>query len=154
MLAELSLISFDNNGRRALTGMYLPDGTPAGSALAFANLVRPRYLALTQNRLTGAKYVVRLAGPDLGTAAPGADSRRSATLFYSAGADVARLVIPSPVPGLAELAGPFAGYRITRESAQAAGLLDELEALVAGTITATGAPWPSDFEVGSIDERT
>jgi hypothetical protein len=62
------------------------------------------------------------------------------------------MVIPSPIKSLVEETGPFAGFRITRASAAAAGLLDELESIVAGTVLDDNTPFPSQFDVGAIDE--
>lgn len=144
----------DNNGRQAKTALWVPVTAGAPAVLAFANAVRPRLLAITQNRLLGADYRDRLLGEEPGAAAAGASSLRSATLIYSVGTIADRLVVPSPVPQLAENSGPYAGFRITRASAQAAGLLDELETIVTGTLTESGEAWPGLFEVGSIDERS
>lgn len=143
----------DNNGRNRETGLWMPAAVAPGLVLSFANLARGPLLALTSARLVGAEYIVKVADWGAGLGLPGSDSRRSATLFYSNGPGVARLVLPSPVAGLAETTGPLAGFRITRASAAAAGLLDELELIVAGTVQPNGEPWPPLFDNGAIDER-
>lgn len=149
---RLTLFLEDNNRRPAQFGMDLPANTTPGAALAFANLIRPAVLDLVSARLLAAEYRIKLSGQVPRILPPTADSRRSATLFYSDGSATARLVIPSPVPSLAETTGPYAGYRITRESAAAAGLVDELDNIVAGTVTADGELWPGPFTLGAIDE--
>lgn len=154
MQRRLTLFLVDNNGRPTQFGMFLPDATGEAAALAFANMLRAPVLALSSAKLLGAELRIKLSGEVPRVIAAGADSRRSLTLFYSTGSETARLIIPSPVPGLAETAGPFAGYRVTRDSAAAAGLLAELDAIVAGTVTETGEPWPGPFSVGTIDEAT
>lgn len=155
MAERLIIFTEDNNGRRANVGFWIPTGTAPTLALSYANALRNPLAALTRNRITGAEYVVRFIRPDR-TIPPlaGAESRRSATLFYSTASDSARLILPSPVPQLVETTGPLAGFRVTRESAAAAGLLDELELIVSGTVQLNGEPWPASFDVGSIDEKT
>lgn len=152
MPGRLSFELIDNNGRPARTGLWVPAQAGAPAVLAFANELRAALLAITQNRLLGASFSERLAGEEPGPAGSGADSRRGATLIYRTDTIADRLVIPSPVPQLVESVGPYANFRITRQSAQLAGLLDEIEAIVVGTLTETGEPWPGLFDVGSIDE--
>lgn len=153
MRSQIDFWTYDNNGRRAVAGFFLRDDTPPELALSFANLLRGPFLALTQNRLVGGYYRINEQWSDAEPAQPGADSRRSATLFYSNVENSARLVLPSPAPGLAELAGPFAGFRITRESAQLAGKLATIEALISGAVLIGGDPWPETFDIGVLDER-
>lgn len=151
---RLVLYTQDNNGRRGNIGLWMPSDMAPALVLAYANQLRGPLLGLSQNQLIGAEYTVKVVEWGPGPAEAGANSRRSAVLIYSSAPPYARLVIPSPRPELAETSGPMAGFRITRESATAAGLLDELEQLVTGTVTENGDPWPVDFNIGSIDEIT
>jgi hypothetical protein len=151
-LPRLQLRLMDNNGGVSRPGYYLPEGTPPAAALSWANTLRSVLLPLTNAALQDALLSYDLGITPSGPADLTSNSRDKLALFYSTEAISAHLVIPSPRQLAYDLDGPWRGFRLTRDSAAAAGLLVGIEEIVAGTVFSDNTPFPTTFVVGSLEQ--
>ena len=85
-----------------------------------------------------------------GVPAVSSDLTEAAVFFYRNGTNVASILIPSVTRVLAELAGEYAGKRITRESATAVNLLTTLELIPTGLIDPLGRAYGTEFVVAGF----
>lgn len=149
---RLQLRYFDNNSGVSKPGYYLPAGTSETVALDYANALRLVLSDLTDASLQGARLTIDLDIEPGPPAAPSSDNGRKLALFYRTGSILGSLVIPSPVMLTYDLAGPWADFRLTRDSAISANILDEIEAIVTGTVFKNNNVFPNIFTVGAIEE--
>lgn len=138
----------DNSGKVSEHRLHAPAsqefGGVASQGLALANVMqavssaRLRSLTISQVFATGGD-----APPS-----PDSDARTYALLLYRNGSDTSSIVVPSPAGVLFEVVGPYAGRRITRESAALSGLLPTLDTLVQEFLDSVGRPYGATFVVG------
>lgn len=141
----------DHSGKRAQARLWLPEGTPAPDAESRANSLAGGLALVSTARIEEYTLCWLYEGPETSVAQPGSDCRRAAVLFYGNDTQLASILLPSPTELLAEGSGPYAGYRITRDSANVSGLLAVLEDMVVGFLDPTGRPLYPGFRVGGIN---
>jgi len=151
-LPRLRLRLVDNNKGVSQAGYYLPDATPLSAALTFANTLRGVLLPLTSAALEWAELTYDLQITPSGPPAPDSNTREKLALFYSAGMNHGSILIPSPRNLAYDLGGPWRGFRLTRQAANDAELLDDIEAMVTGTVFRNNDVFPALFTVGSLEQ--
>jgi hypothetical protein len=141
----------DNNAGVSRPGYYLPAGTPATDAIAFANATRAVILPLTNAALQDATLTYDLEISPSGPADPQSNTDENLILFYSTGQNIGSVSIPSPRLLAFDLGGPWRAFRLTRSSLSV-GLLADIETLVTGTVFYNNSPFPNTFSVGALDQ--
>lgn len=137
----------DNNGGKAQMRVYPRDTSEAGAS-AYALALASACATLSDAVLYEVTIIWPLAIPAPPATPPDSDVRTAAVLFYRNATDVASVTLPAPRALLFETAGPYAGLRITRASAQLSGLLQTLDGLVQGLLDPLGRPYGPVFSVG------
>lgn len=143
----------DNNGREAETLLRLPDALSFAGASARAEALAERLSALSDALLFEFEVIRSLDGPAGSIAQPDARVVHTAVLFYTAGDDIASIRVPAINLALVEGGGSYADIRITRDSANAQGLLGVLDSLMVGAVDPVGRPYGDFFLVGGRDYR-
>lgn len=142
----------DNNNRRAETILRLPDELTFGQASARAEQFAALFAAVSDARLDDFVISRRFPGPAGSTATALASVQHTTVLFYSDGEQTSSIRMPALNRFVAEVDGPYAGIRVTRQSAAVGGILGILDTMLAETLDPTGRPFPGTFYVGGRDD--
>lgn len=139
----------DNNGNRAQMWLRPAVTDSYSGAAAVINPILEACVAVSDAILLKVEYEWEIELPESIPGA-GATVSRAMVIFYRNGENISSLLVPSPVVELAETAGDFAGIRITRESAAAAGLLTVLENITTGLLDPIERPYGTEFIIGTF----
>lgn len=138
----------DNNNQSCEHQMRAPLALSYGGVVSLATSLASAMEAVSSARLTGFTVERLYNRPTVSPISPDADCRTDAVLLYRNGDDTSSVRLPSPRPVLFEVSGPYAGLRITTDSALLSGLLPNIQALGEGTVDAVGRPTGTGFVVG------
>lgn len=106
--------------------------------------------AVSDARITSCELVFPLDYTPSATAGPDSSVSRYALLFYRNDSRTTSIRLPSPQGLPTEVAGAYAGIRITRELLDLSGLLGAVESLPEGLVDSLGRPMGTAFSVGGI----
>lgn len=142
----------DNNNKPAQQTFWLPAGLSIAAYVARANALRNAARALSNAQIEGGELVFERAVEGIETpAAAGADVRTNLVLFFRESHGIGSWRVPSPGQLPYDTTGEWRGIRITPAALASAGLLDQVQATAALTVTPWQTPFPSTFTVAGID---
>jgi hypothetical protein len=139
----------DNNRHKAETRFWFPNGAvTSDGAIAGSGGIISALSAISSARIT--HYETRINSDRISgdAPAPASDCFRRLSLFYRNGTSIGSLTVPSWTGLPVDTDGPYQFIRVTRDAAILSGVLANLEALVANTVTKEGEPFPGNFVVG------
>lgn len=143
---EFEFVDRDERGSR-LT-LRLPFSTPEATLHSIANLFVSRLRAISDAVLYRYHFRWRIDDDAPPTPGPQSDVGCYMVLYYSNGADIEPIFIPSPNPDVLEQSGDFAGIRLDLGNPAVAFLADALTAALLQTLGPDAELWERQLLVG------
>lgn len=110
--------------------------------------VRDALINLSSARLTHYEIVYKSGPLSTPPAQAGSTVYRRLSLLYREGDNFGSILLPCPADLSATGNEPYGTLRLTRGEAILSGMLDDLEAIVAGSLKRGGEPFPATFYLG------